>query len=186
MKNIVLLLLSVIFLSSCRLSYYYPSSVRVDKVLGVTQEGDTIQVPIDYFEDRAQRQYDFNLEYFYWRNDWFFYNPNIYNRRWFVNNWWWNPYTHWSYPTYIQRQRTQQPRRWRTKTNIQQRRRNEVQPKRRTPQVQPNRGRSNQQTRKPQYVRPNTRSRVTTPPPTHSNRNSTVRRSNTNTRTKNN
>ena len=186
MRNIVLLLLSVIFLSSCRLSYYYPSSARVDKVLGVTQEGDTIQVPIDYFEDRTQRQYDFNLEYFYWRNDWFFYNPNIYNRRWFVNNWWWNPYTHWSYPTYIQRQRTQQPRRWRTKTNIEQRRRNEVQKRRRT--VQPNRGRNNQQrtqVRQPVYNRPTTRGRVTTPPPTHSNRSSTVRRSNNNTRKKN-
>ena len=174
MRNIVLLLLSVIFLSSCRLSYYYPSSVRVDKVLGVTQEGDTIQVPIDYFEDRAQRQYDFNLEYFYWRNDWFLYNPNIYNRRWFVNNWWWNPYTHWSYPTYIYRPNNV----WRPRN---QPRRNEVQPRRRTPQVQPNRGRSNQQrtqVRKPNYVRPNTRGRVTTPPPTHSNRNSTVRRSN--------
>ena len=179
MRNIVLLLLSVIFLSSCRLSYYYPSSARVDKVLGVTQEGDTIQVPLDYFNDRPQRQYDINLEYFYWRNDWFFYNPNIYNRRWFVNNWWWNPYTHWSYPTYIYRPNNV----WRPRN---QPRRNEV--RRRTPQVQPNRGRSNQQrtqVRKPNYVRPTTRGRVTTPPPTHSNRNSTVRRSNNNSRSSN-
>lgn len=177
MKNTVLLLLSVIFLSSCGLSYYYPSTARVDKVLGVTQEGDTIQVPIDYFNDRPHREYDINLEYFYWRNDWFFYNPNIYNRRWFVNNWWWSPYTQWNYPTYIYRPRVQEPRRWRTKTNIEQRRRNIVQKRRRT--VQPNRGRSNQQrtqVRTPNYVRPNTRGRVTTPPPTHSNRNSTVRR----------
>ena len=67
--------------------------------------------------------------------------------------------------------RTPQPRRWRTRTNIQQRR-NE------TPQ--PTRGRANQtQVRKPVYNRPSTpRARVTTPPPTPSNRNSTVRSNN--------
>jgi hypothetical protein len=180
MKNLLLLLLSLIFLSSCRLSYYYPahSQNRVDKVLGVTQEGDTIQVPIDYFGDRTQTTYDFNLEYFFWRNDWHLYNPNIYNRRWFVNNLWWNPYTPFGYPTYIYRPNNiwrpavQEPRRWRTRTNIEQRRN----------QVQPNRGRSNQtQVRQPVYNRP-IRGKVTTPPPTPSNRNSTVR-SNNNSRT---
>lgn len=59
----------------------------------------------------------------------------------------------------------QQPRRWRTRTNIQRRRAEE--------RTQSNRGRSNQ------------RLRSTTPPPTHSNRNSSVRRSNTNIRKKN-
>ena len=183
MKNFVLLLLSVTFLTSCRLTYYYPNTSRVEKVLGVTHEGDTIQVPIDYFGDRTQGQYDFNLQYFYWRNDWFLYNPNIYNRRWFVNNWWWNPYTPFGYPTYIYRPNNvwrprsvprEEPRRWRSRTNIEQRRN----------EVQPNRGRSNQtQVRQPVYNRP-TRQRVTTPPPTPSNRNSTVR-SNNNSRSTN-
>ena len=183
----LLVLLSLVFLTSCKLTYYYPNTQRnrVEQVLGVTTQGDTIQVPIDYFGDRTLRNYDFNLEYFFWRNDWLLYNPNIYNRRWFVNNWWWNPYTPFGYPTYIYRPNNvwrpysvprEQPRRWRTRTNIQQRRN----------EVQPNRGRNNQQTRQPQYVRPSQqRSRVTTPPPTNSNRNSTVRRSNTNTRTTN-
>lgn len=54
---------------------------------------------------------------------------------------WYSPL--WLQPTPIIIQQTQ-PRRWRTKTNIQQRRN----------EVQPNRGRSNQQTRQPQYVRP--------------------------------
>ena len=181
MKKVFLVLSVVFLLSSCRVTYHHSSrSNEVREVLGVTTAGDTIQVPIDYFGDRLNRQYDFNLQYFFWRDNWWLYNnPSLYNRSWFYRNYWWNPYTP---PIIIQNPRPRysqpQPRRWRTRTNIQQRR-NEVKP-------QPNRGRSNQQTRKPQYVRPNTRSRVTTPPPTHSNRNSTVRRSNTNTRTKNN
>lgn len=178
MKKLLVLFLLITF-TSCKLTSYHPSSQRdrVEQVLGVTTAGDTIQVPIDYFGDRVTRQYDFNIEYFFWRNNWWLYNnPSLYNRSWFYRNWWWNPY---SPPVIIQntRPRYSQPRRWRTRTNIQQRR-NEVKP-------QPNRGRSNQQTRQPKYVRPRTRTRVTTPPPTHSNRNSTVRRSNNNTRTKN-
>lgn len=171
MRYIPIILL-FLFLTSCKLTYYYPSTQRnqVEQVLGVTTMGDTIQVPVDYFGDRVSRNYDFNLEYFFWRNDWFLYNPNIYNRSWFVNNWWWNPYTPLGYPTYIYRPNNV----WRPQTNTKQRRSD----------VQPNRGRSNQQSRQPQYVRPSQqRSRVTTPPPTNSNRSSTVRRSTTGGRT---
>lgn len=55
---------------------------------------------------------------------------------------WYSPL--WLQPTPIIIQRNQ-PRRWRTKTNIQQRRTQEIQ--------QPNRGRTNQSVRNPQYVR---------------------------------
>ena len=85
MKKLLVLLLALPF-ASCKLTYYHPSSQanRVEQVLGVTTAGDTIQVPIDYFGDRINRDYDFNLEYFYWRNNWWLYNnPTFYNRSWF-------------------------------------------------------------------------------------------------------
>lgn len=145
----IFLVLSIFLFSSCRLTYYYPAnSNNVERVLGVTSVGDTIQVPVDYFGDRTSSDYDFNLEYFFWRNNWMRYDPTIYNRGWFYNTWWWNPHT----PIVIQNTRP----RYTPPRKIQ----------RRTPQVQPNRGRSNQ-TRQPKYVRPsNTRTQST---PTRSN-----------------
>ena len=153
-----LALISILFLVSCGTYRVQVRQPQLQTVLGVTTQGDTIQVPMDYFDDIITPRYNYNLEYLYWGDSWWLYNQNLYNR------WWWNnqPY-------------------WRPRPNhiIIPRNKSKIQGRRSIPQIQPNRGRSNQsQVRRPQYNRG-------TPPPTASNRNSTVRRSNNNVRKQN-
>jgi len=153
-------LLSILLLTSC-LSYKVQTrQPQLRTVLGVTTQGDTIQVPMDYFQDRTTPRYNYDIEYFFWRDNWWLYNQNLYNRWWWNNQPYWRPRpNHILIPRYTpQRQprRVQSPVRGNRSS---------------TPRVQPNRGRSNQKIRQPQYIRRGT------PPPTHSNRNSSVRRS---------
>ena len=161
-------ILSVLLLTSC-LSYKIETrQPQLRTVLGVTTQGDTIQVPMDYFQDRTIPRYNYDIEYFFWRDNWWLYNQNLYNRWWWQNQPYWRPRpNHILIPRQVpQRQpkRVQVPR----------------QPQRRTPQVQPNRGRSNQTIRKPQYNRPRTTTRPSTP-----TRRSVPTRSNSNTRSRN-
>jgi len=161
-------LLSVLLITSC-LSYKVQTrQSELQTVLGVTTEGDTIQVPMNYFQDRTTPRYNYDIEYFFWRDNWWLYNQNLYNRWWWINQPYWRPR-----PNHILIPRQRPQRRIQVPRNQH----------RRTPQVQPNRGRSNQ-TRQPKYVRPRTKTKSTprvihrgTPPPTHSNRNSSVRQS---------
>ena len=161
-------ILSVLLLTSC-LSYKIETrQPQLRTVLGVTTQGDTIQVPMDYFQDRTTPRYNYDIEYFFWRDNWWLYNQNLYNRWWWQNQPYWRPRpNHILIPRYTpqrQPQRVRVPR----------------QPRRRTPQVQPNRGRSNQTIRKPQYNRPRTTTR-----PSTSTRRSVPTRSNSNTRSRN-
>ena len=152
-------ILSVLLLTSC-LSYKVQTrQPQLRTVLGVTTQGDTIQVPMDYFQDRVTPRYNYDIEYFFWRDSWWLYNQNFHTNRW----WWYN------HPVWIGRPNNifiprytpqrQLPRRYQPPT------RNTP---RSTPQVQPNRGRSNQTPRQPQYVRPSN----TRPTPARSNSNS--------------
>ena len=162
----ILLLLALITLNSCGSYSIVTRQPDISHVMAITTKGDTIRVPIQEFQRRITPEY-YNGWNIYWNNSWWMYND------WYWNYWYGNP------RLFQQRYFIQTPRPRVSTPRYQPR----VQPQRnqiRTPQVQPNRGRSNQQTRQPQYVRPSQqRSRVTTPPPTNSNRNSTVRRGTT-------
>jgi hypothetical protein len=146
----ILTILSVLLLTSC-LSYRIETrQPELRNVLGVTTEGDTIQVPMDYFGDRVTPQYNYDIEYFFWRDSWWLYNQNFHSNRW----WWYNQPVWIGRPNniFIPRYNSprQRPQRYQSPT------RNNP---RSTPRVQPNRGRSNQTIRQPQYVRPQTQSR---------------------------
>ena len=157
-------ILSVFLLTSCLSYRVQVRQPELRTVLGVTTEGDTIQVPMNYFENRLDTRYNYDIEYFFWRDNWWLYNQNLYNRWWWTNQPYWRPRpNHILIPRQQPQRRVQVPR----------------QPQRRTPQVQPNRGRSNQ-TRQPQYVRPQTRTQTT---PNVIKRSSTPTRSNNQTRT---
>jgi hypothetical protein len=159
----ILIILFFLLLSSCISYKVQTRQPELRTVLGVTTQGDTIQVPMDYFQDRTPK-YNYDLEYFFWRDNWWLYNQRLYNRGWWdYQPYWGNGFNQIiiprQQPRYIPRE----------------------QPQRRTPTrvIQSNRGRNNQsQVRRPQYNR-------ATPPPTTSNRNSTVRRSNNNARKQN-
>lgn len=133
----IFIILSVLLLSSCISYRVQTRQPELRTVLGVTTQGDTIQVPMDYFEDRTPR-YNYDLEYFFWRDSWWLYNQRLNNR------WWWDYQPYWGNgfnQIIIPRQQPRYtPRR---------------QSERRTPTrvIQPNRGRSNQTPRKPQYTR---------------------------------
>lgn len=149
----IFIILSVLLLSSCISHRVQTRQPELRTVLGVTTQGDTIQVPMDYFQDRTPT-YNYDLEYFFWRDSWWLYNQRLNNR------WWWDYQPYWGNgfnQIIIPRQQPRYtPRR---------------QPERRTPTrvIQPNRGRNNQ-TRQPQYVKPsNTRTQTS---PTRSNSNS--------------
>ena len=160
-------ILSVLLLSSCISYRVQTRQPELRTVLGVTTQGDTIQVPMDYFQDRTPR-YNYDIEYFFWRDNWWLYNQNLYNRWWWDYQPYWRPRpNHIIIPRYTpqrQPQRVTVPR----------------QRQRRTPQVQPNRGRSNQTIRQPQYNRPQTTTR-----PSNPTRRSVPTRSNSTTRSRN-
>ena len=78
------LIILLAFLTISSGSYNY-SSYRVKSVLAVTEQGDTIAVPIREFE---RQKYD-TYTRFNWNNQWYWNNWR-YNYDWRFNNWWWN------------------------------------------------------------------------------------------------
>jgi hypothetical protein len=94
MKNL-LILLSVVLLSSCS-SYTRIQGERVTHVLAITENGDTIQVPMNQLRREVQPDY-YNNWQFYWGNNWYWGNvwyPHYFSpyRYRYWDDWYWrNP-----------------------------------------------------------------------------------------------
>lgn len=105
MKRLLIVVL-LLGLSSCGSYRIQQSRPEVSHILAITNQGDTIQVPIEEFQRRLTPQ-DYSGWNIYWNNSWWMYND------WYWN--YWNPNPRWFTPRYqIYRPRVvvpQQPRR---------------------------------------------------------------------------
>lgn len=130
MRYFIILLLSIV-ITSCGSYRFQQRGPEITHVLALTSEGDTLKVPIQDLQRKLTPDY-YDGYRFYWNNSWWLYSD------WYWNYWYPNPRLY-SPRYYIQRPKvvTPQPRTWRYRTNIEQRR-NGVSP-------QPSRGRSNVQ-----------------------------------------
>ena len=139
MKNLLIILLLSVSLSSCKI-YTYPQRPTIKSLLAVTSQGDTIQVSTYDLERRFLTNPG---RYSNWRFNW--------NNNWYYGYGWFNYYDpFWLYRTPNQNRRFVQPspRKWRTRTNIEERRSNINIVPRRSESATPrgsniNRGRSN-------------------------------------------
>ena len=76
----LLFLLPILLLSSCGSYRIYQAQPQVSTVLAITNQGDTIQVPIQDLQRNLTPQ-DYPGWNFYWNNSW-----------WMYNDWYWNYY----------------------------------------------------------------------------------------------
>jgi hypothetical protein len=76
----ILIILSALLLTSCGSYRIQQRQPQVSTVLAITNEGDTIQVPIREFQRKLTPQ-DYPGWNFYWNNSW-----------WMYNDWYWNYY----------------------------------------------------------------------------------------------
>ena len=151
-----LILFGLILLTSCGSYRIQQRGPEITHVLAVTSKGDTIQVSTDYLQREFRTNPGTYSNWrFQWDNSWYYgygwfnyYNPYFYNPRFYYPQ----------RPIIIQRPKvvTPQPRTWRYRTNIDQRRsgsspqpsrgRSNVQPRQNTPRVQPQQPRPTRQT----------------------------------------
>ena len=92
MKNLLLLLLAGVLLTSC-VSYNRINGERVTHVLAITQSGDTIQVPMNELRRNVQPDYYNNWELYggnnwYWGNVWYPHHFSPY-RYGYWDDWYW-------------------------------------------------------------------------------------------------
>jgi hypothetical protein len=76
----LLFLLPILLLASCGSYRIYQAQPQVSTVLAITNQGDTIQVPIQDLQRNLTPQ-DYSGWNFYWNNSW-----------WMYNDWYWNYY----------------------------------------------------------------------------------------------
>ena len=76
----LLFLLPILLLASCGSYRIYQTQPQVSTVLAITNQGDTIQVPIQDLQRKLTPQ-DYPGWNFYWNNSW-----------WMYNDWYWNYY----------------------------------------------------------------------------------------------
>jgi len=159
----ILILLLLITLNSCGVynletRYRQP---KIQSVLAVTSEGDTIQVSTDYLtREFRYNSPQYNNWRFYWDNSWYWGNGwyNLYDPYWRLRVYRYNPYN--VNPRIRVPQKVEVPQRYRPRPNTPNRVESATPRGSNTPRVQPNRGRSNQPTRTPSYNRP-TRTQTT-------------------------
>jgi hypothetical protein len=77
MKHILIILFVLLF-TSCGSYKIHQRHPQVSNILAITNEGDTIQVPIQEFQRRLTPQ-DYSGWNIYWNNSW-----------WMYNDWYWN------------------------------------------------------------------------------------------------
>ena len=145
-----LILFGLIVLTSCGSYRIQQRGPEITHVLALTSDGDTLKVPIQDLQRKLTPDY-YDGYRFYWNNSWWLYSD------WYWNYWYPNPRLY-TPRYYIQRPKvvTPQPRTWRYRTNIEQRRsglspqpsrgRSNVQPRQNTPRVQPQQPRPTRQT----------------------------------------
>ena len=145
MKKLLLILLVLISVSSCKI-YTYPPKPEIKSLLAVTSQGDTIQVSTDYL----QREFEVNPgRYSNWRFNW--------DNNWYYGYGWYNYYDpYWMYRIPYRNRIIVQPRpKVSTPRYVPRHFDNRPSPPiRREPVVPPSRGRSNVQPRQPQVQQP--------------------------------
>ena len=150
----LLFLLPILLLASCGSYQIHQRQPQVSTVLAITNQGDTIQVPIQELQRKLTPQ-DYPGWNFYWNNSWWMYND------WYWN--YWNPNPRFFTPQYyIQTPRPrvvvpQQPRRVYVPRHVEPRgvetpirgRSNQPQPRVQQPPRQPQPTRPPQRTQSP-------------------------------------